>query len=123
MTVVKRWLPVALMCLFIYVSSSLPGAKVSDVGSVDVFSHKVAHLFLYFLLCLCFFRATKQIIMAVVLTVLYGITDEYHQLFVITRSGSYMDVFVDTVGALISGVVLWKFYQNLPQKLKNWLEE
>lgn len=119
----KRWLPVVLLCTFIFVSSSFPGAKFSEVKSVDIFVHKTAHLALFFMLTVTFYRAVKSVGLSVGLTILYGISDEIHQQFVPTRSGVIADVVVDAVAALLAGLVLWKFYQNLPYKLKNWLEE
>lgn len=123
MITVKRWLPALLLCTLIFVSSSLPGATVSAVRSVDISAHKFTHFVLYSLLCLCFYRATKNIFVSVLLTFLYGISDEFHQLFVPTRSGSYIDVFVDLFGGIFGGIVLWRFYANLPKKLRTWLEE
>lgn len=123
MTTLKRWLPVVFLCILIFTLSALPGAKVSDVGSVDFSAHKSAHLFLFFLLTITFYRATKNVVFSVILTILYGATDEFHQLFVATREGSIMDLLFDSFGALVAGGILWKFYQNLPKKLRNWLEE
>lgn len=119
----KTWLPAILLMALIFVFSSLPGANVSANGNVDYLSHKLVHVFLYAVLCLSLYRATKNIVLAVVLTILYGITDEYHQTFVPTRMGSYKDVIADTLGALITGILLWKYYLKLPKQLKNWLAE
>ncbi|MCA9308440.1 MAG: VanZ family protein [Patescibacteria group bacterium] len=119
----KTWLPAILLMALIFVFSSLPGATVSANGDVDYLSHKLVHVFLYAVLCLSLYRATKNIVLAMVLTILYGITDEYHQTFVPTRMGSYKDVIADTLGALITGILLWKYYLKLPKQLKNWLAE
>lgn len=123
MLILKRWLPAIIMCLFIFVSSSLPGATVSVNGAVDWSAHKLAHFIIYFLLCLTFYRATKNISVSILLAAVYGITDEFHQTFVPTRSGSVNDLVVDSLAAISAGAVLWKLYPILPQKLKNWLSE
>ena len=121
--IIKRWLPAFLLCALIFVSSSLPGATVSEVRSVDISVHKLTHFVMYALLCLCFYRATKNIFISGLLAFLYGVSDEFHQLFVVTRSGNYTDVLVDFLGSMFGGVVLWRFYANLPKKLRTWLEE
>lgn len=111
------------MCLFIFTASSMPGATVSSNGSVDWSAHKIAHYLIYFTLTFTFFRATKSIPLSILLAVVYGITDELHQTFVPSRSGNVNDIAVDGFGALTAGVILWKYYLHLPQKLKTWLQE
>lgn len=123
MTMLKRWLPAILVCLLIFVLSSLPGATVSSNGDVDYTAHKAAHVVIYSVLCLTFYRATKSVPLAVLLTILYGFSDELHQSYVISRSGNVQDVFVDSSAALVTGFVLWKYYQFLPKPLQNWLRE
>jgi len=120
---VKRWLPAVIIMLFLFTSSSLPGASVSAVKSVDAFVHKVTHIIIYMLLCLTFYRATKNPFMSVLLTIIYGVFDEYHQLFTFTRSGNVIDIMVDSMSAFFIGLILWKFYLVLPKTLKNWLEQ
>ena len=119
----SRWLPALVVALFIFALSAQQGAVVSHVQVVDTFAHKFAHLFLYFLLCFCFYRATKNPLLSFLLTVLYGISDELHQMFVPTRAGTVTDIIVDTTAALFGAVMLWKYFQSLPKILKNWLLE
>lgn len=52
----------------------------------------------------------KFIFIAISLTSLYGITDEVHQLFVPTRTGTVFDWFADTLGAIIAGLCWLKFF-------------
>lgn len=40
-------------------------------------------------------------------TVIYGITDEFHQSFVEGRDASLFDVIVDAIGATVVVIVLW----------------
>ena len=111
------------MCALIFTLSSLGGASVSSNLGVDWVSHKTTHLFLYFILSMTFYRGSKNILVAVLLTSIYGISDEIHQLFVPTRSGNFFDILVDSAGGLFAGLVLWKLYAKMPEKLKLWLEE
>jgi VanZ family protein len=43
-------------------------------------------------------------ILALAITVLYGLTDEFHQIFVAGRTSKFEDVVADCVGGLIAGV-------------------
>ena len=121
MLIIKRWLPAAIVSALIFVFSSQSGASVSKIGLVDEIAHRLAHLAIYFVLCITFYRATKNVFLAFLLTLLYGISDEFHQFFVPTRSANATDIMVDGAAAALAGLILWKYFQNLPKKLKNWL--
>lgn len=123
MILLKRWLPSVILSLVIFTLSSQPGAVVSEVRVVDVVSHKTAHVVLYFLLYLSFFRAVKRAGFAALLTIIYGVTDELHQQLVPTRAGTVADIIVDAIAALSAWMFLWKYFQSLPTKLKDWLLE
>lgn len=120
--ILKRWLPTVLLCILIFAASSTPGAKVSDDFAVDFGVHKAVHLVLYSLLFFCFYRGSKNILVASLLAILYGISDEFHQTFVPSRQGSALDVLVDAFAVLISALVLWKYSHKLPNKLLDWLK-
>ena len=101
-----RWLPVIGMMAVIFFFSSRPvPASVSWVP--DWISHPAAFGALAWL----FARAREKrgpmaVLAAVVFCVLYGVTDEYHQSFVPTRTPDVWDVVKDAVGALV-GSALW----------------
>ena len=122
MRIIRRWFPVILICGLIFYSSARRGTAVSEVYLWNYIINKAAHIFIYFLLCFSFYRGTKSASSAVLLTVFYGITDEFHQQFIPTRTGQLSDVIIDAVAAITAGLILWTFYQDLPKKLKNWLE-
>jgi VanZ family protein len=72
---------------------------------------KIAHMFEYAVLALLIFRILRQtekkhiywdIAWVFIFTVLYAISDEYHQTFIPGRVGIYTDVLIDSVGALVS---------------------
>ena len=121
MKILVRWAPAIVVCVIIFLSSAQHGTVISQSYLWNYAANKAAHIFLYFILCFAFDRGTKNVLSAVVLTVLYGISDELHQQFVPTRSGQLTDVLIDAVAAGTAGLILWTFYQDLPKKLKNWL--
>lgn len=96
--------------------------KISQDYQVDRSSRKMVHFIIYGALCLSFYRATGSLPLSVILSGLYGLFDEYHQLFTPLRSGKMTDVVIDLLGALSAALILWRFYPHLPQKLKTWLK-
>lgn len=53
-------------------------------------------------------RGKVQAQRALMVTVLYACTDEFHQLFVPGRAGMVTDVIIDSIGAALITAVLWK---------------
>jgi VanZ family protein len=106
------WTPVAAWCLLIFIFSSIP-----NLGSgleYDFFLRKAAHMGEYAVLFLLLRRAFRGTFpsgawscWAIALSVLYAMTDEYHQSFVPGRCGRWSDVGIDAAGAALGGV--WKF--------------
>ena len=104
------WGPVcAYAALIFYVSSQ--SHPEEQVPFVTFFSDKVVHAVEYALLgalCCRAFQANQReawrrqaILLAIVLTSLYGISDEIHQAFVPFRESSVFDWIADTVGAAV----------------------
>lgn len=120
---IKRWLPAVVWCFFIFVLSSLPGADFSTESGTDFYIRKTLHVVEYSILCWTFYRGTKNILYSIVLSILVAVSDELHQNFVPTRTGKLSDVLIDSSAIMFAGVILWRFYQNLPAKLKTWLSE
>lgn len=74
---------------------------------------KSAHMFSYFILSILSFimvythkgNINLSIKYSFVISILYAISDEIHQLFIPGRSGMVQDVFIDGIGAVI-GIIL-----------------
>lgn len=49
------------------------------------------------------------LLIALVLSIVFAITDEYHQTFVAGRTGQIMDVIIDSIGAIV-GLILYTTY-------------
>ncbi len=105
---VDPWLwPVLLMALIFALSAQRDLS--SGLGILDLVGRKVVHAGLYGLLCWLWFRALDAQLSsgratgsALAISVLYAATDEYHQSFVAGRVGSFLDVAIDTAGALVA---------------------
>jgi len=105
----------------IFILSSQPSEVVNSTVARTEPVQKIGHLILFTTLCLTYFKATKSIKKSILLTLIYAFFDEFRQSFTPGRSSSFSDIFVDMIGASISGIFLWKILPNLPEKLKNLL--
>jgi VanZ family protein len=103
--------PIALMGL-IFALSAQPDLS-SGLGTWDLVLRKIAHAGIYALLCLLWWRALRglgaddgrAIGGALIVSVAYAVSDEWHQSFVDGRHGSPVDVLIDSAGA--SAAALW----------------
>lgn len=85
-----------------------------EIPSIHL-SDKVLHLLMYMGLGFFFVRAfrpgvrgwstLKILVIAMVGSLAYGMTDEFHQQFVPTRSPEWGDLMMDATGGLIGGIV------------------
>jgi len=138
---VKYWLVIVLWFALIFVASGdtksaqrssriigplmhwlFPEMPEETIGLVVLFARKCAHLTVYSVLALLYWRAFRKPVKndtrpwswtearnAVIGVVLYAITDELHQAFVPTRQGSVLDVFIDTAGGAMGLLALWAY--------------
>ena len=74
---------------------------------------KGAHMFLFCVLGILFFGSAyngdnilKYVFIALLLAFLYACSDEYHQTFVVGRSGQFKDVLIDFSGAFIGVLIV-----------------
>src|SRR4051794_24459230 len=100
--------PLALMALIFFLSAQ-PDLS-TGLGGWDTVLRKGAHMTVYGLLSLAWWRALGfgSPWPAVAITLLYAVTDEWHQTFVEGRSGRPLDVAIDAAGvALAMLAVRW----------------
>ena len=98
----------------IFVLSNQPGLAVSDDRGVDLPLRHLAHVVVYAALtvfvgwALAGARSPSRRVTAAaaVLALLYGVSDEWHQTFVPSRSGRPEDLVWDGIGVLIGAAVL-----------------
>jgi VanZ family protein len=113
----RFWLPVMVLCAAIFVQSAFPSpAVLPRWPHSDKFLHAGVYGLLAALLCRALNssgRARRKSLWvwtgAVVLTTLYGLSDEWHQSFVIYRTADPLDLLADMVGAVIGAWGWLKF--------------
>ena len=121
MTKYHRWIPSLVIMLVIFVSSSIPGQTINAIGLGKEAYHVNGHFILFLILCFANYKATKNILVSILFTILYAFADEFHQTLTPFRSASFFDIYIDTFAAFIAGVILWKLQHILPKKLVTWL--
>jgi VanZ family protein len=107
---IKRWLPAIVMMGVIFGFSSITGKEMPFFGLWDLIIKKGAHMLGYGLLASALWYAQgfdkRRWWVAFVLAVLYAITDEFHQSFILGRHPSWVDAFViDGCGAALGLVI------------------
>jgi len=106
------WAPVAAYMGIIFVLSSGPSLPLPPMTT-----DKTAHTSVYAGLSILLVRAfagglprritLETALLAIGATIAYGVSDEWHQLFVVGRMADRADVLADAVGALIGAGVCW----------------
>lgn len=115
------WLLVLAWVLVIYYATASPpfassntrqviahllGLQGVSLKIVDFVIRKWAHLVVFAMLALMFYRALSPSRLAFpcawLLTTLYGALDEWHQTHVHGRTGSLQDVMIDSAGAFLA---------------------
>ncbi len=124
--IIFYWLPPILWMSLIFMMSTRQSISVSEVTAVNFIFFKSLHIIEYAILFFLLFRAfhtastvslQQAFYLSLILSILYGVSDEMHQTFVPTRGGSPRDVIIDTIGILLCFMYT---KSNLP-KLKRLL--
>jgi hypothetical protein len=110
-----RWLPALAWMAVIFTLSSISGLRVSDQAEVDRPIRGLAHMAAYGLLAglllyaICGRRRPRgrDVVVAVLLAIAYGVTDELHQAVVPGRTGRIDDLVIDALGALVGAAGAW----------------
>ena len=105
----KFWFPAFVWMGLIFWASSFHTLRASPINWQDFIIRKAAHFLEYTILFFLFFRGFKNttkltliraLLFSFICSVLYAISDEFHQTLVDGRSGMVRDVVIDTIGVL-----------------------
>ncbi len=104
-----RWVPAMLMMGIIFLASSTPASHLPYFGAIDLLVKKGGHAIGYALLGLAYFYAMPgrlsipyRAVMALLMAILFSLSDEFHQSFVEGRTSTLRDVLIDTGGATLA---------------------
>ena len=121
----RVWGPaVAMMAVIFIVSSTSNPPPTTAIGIPDVGAHAIAYSVLAMFVLRGFAAAQWDgvtivtALAALMLTVGYGISDEWHQSFVPGRTSEMRDIVADAIGAVIGvgGVLVWGIVLNKRNK-------
>lgn len=102
----------------IFYFSSQPDLKSDLPSTWDFIFRKIAHVSEYFVLCYLWYRALRaqnisvmrSLFVAIIASIIYAVTDEWHQSFVTNRHAGAIDIVIDSIGVFSAGVML--FYRE-----------
>ncbi|MFH1638037.1 MAG: VanZ family protein [Candidatus Woesearchaeota archaeon] len=104
--------PVVFYMAFIFYMSSLAGTSMGGPALFNI--DKAYHIVEYFVLSLLLLRlmlhhnVKNPYLYAILLASMYGITDEFHQLFVPGRHFNIYDILANVIGASLVLFKRWK---------------
>ncbi len=116
---IRYWLPVVVLCAAIFIQSSYPSP---DRLPSFAFSDKLLHALVYGVLGALIYRALNAtnrwcgrvrwlFWASLSASVLYGISDEWHQSFVAERHADAADLIADAVGSVIGSAVYARLHR------------
>lgn len=129
MRYLKYWTPAILYMALIFAISSLEQPPLPmpkfELLSIDKLYHFIEYGILSVLLTIALINVppkwlpTNWIwVTAVLISILYGASDEWHQTFVPGRFATFSDFVSDVIGAIV-GVVAVYFYHRKQNKKRN----
>jgi VanZ family protein len=114
-----RWMPALAVMAVIFALSSLPAASIPQFGNLDVLVKKGGHALGYGLLGLAYYYALPprlthgyRWVLALLMAILFSLSDEYHQSFVEGRGSTITDVGIDTAGACLALLLGGRYLSN-----------
>jgi hypothetical protein len=114
----KYWAPVIIYAGFIFYVSSIPVPAVNiDLSILHVPMFLVlSYLVARALSCGSRFGKRKAILAAIAVTAVYGVIDEFHQLYVPSRTFSLLDMGFDFLGGCL--IVFKAWWEKLFEKVR-----
>ena len=127
-TVIQLWVPPLIWGAVIFLFSARAVTPASQIYWKDFVIKKTAHVIEYAILAVLLYRALKESgvgkynagLIAILIAVVYGATDELHQSFTPGREPRVRDVFFDTIGSVLAIYWLWNWLPKAPKRLKTW---
>ena len=117
-TWLNLWLPVIVWAGLIFYLSSIPDLRSPFNEFWDTVLRKIAHMAEFCILFLLLFRALdnlskkRKIFWALLFSILYAFSDEWHQKFVFGRVSSLIDISIDSFGAIIGCIIRIKNFRK-----------
>ena len=118
---VKWWVPVLVWMIVIFIGSSIGNVPRVGGKTTDGLVHRAAHVAEFAVLGVLVLRALRrdqaltkrEIVITLMVTAIYGASDEFHQRFTPGRSSEGLSVVFDVAGGVI-GLGLYRWWIKRP---------
>lgn len=124
--IIKYYFPALILMGIIFYLSSIPDLNMGTSNvTFEVLIRKFGHFLEYSVLFWFFWRICylslnlfdrDAVIISLILTLLFAISDEFHQTFVLGRSGRFIDVVFDFLSALFAAQIIAIFVSGKIKK-------
>lgn len=112
----RYWLPVILWAGVIFYFSAIPDLQIKEFGAWDTILRKLAHAAEYGVLAYLTLRLglrqekrkVTTLLIILIFCALYAWSDEWHQSFVEGRVFSVFDILIDSLGAIVLGLLYFR---------------
>jgi VanZ family protein len=118
-----RWIPSLILMGAIFILSGQPASRLPVFGEYDLLIKKLGHATGYAMLGLAYYFALPprlkvgyRWMLALLMAILFALSDEFHQSFVEGRNSSLTDVMIDTAGAAFALTLGGYFSSNSNSK-------
>lgn len=127
--IIDLWLPPVFWALVIFKFSSGSVPKASESFWVDFVIKKIGHIILFATLAVLIYRGLigsgikrgKAAIIALIFSLFYGISDEFHQIYTQGREARVRDVIIDGIGSGLTLFLVNKFFARFPKRVRDIL--
>lgn len=113
-----KFIPAIVCMIIIFILSSMTGSELKKVFPF-IPDFNWGHLAAYFILTLTYYYAFNHwlskpriFFIIIIVSLIYGITDEFHQYFVPSRVPDVNDLIADVVGASIASFILFLIWKR-----------
>lgn len=119
------WLPFLIWAVVIFSFSSKQVPSASEFFWKDFIVKKTAHIIEYAIMTALLYRGflsahidrKKAGYYSIIFALVYGMTDEFHQLFTPGRTAKLRDVIIDTLGGTLSIYFIWYLLPKCPKRV------
>lgn len=126
---IKYWIPPIFYAGLIFFISSRPSINIGpELPHIDKLYHALIYCVFALLLWRAFYYASpasfqkRAIFFALIFTILFGMSDEWHQFYVSFRHADVLDLLFDTAGASLA-LISVSWWNNGQKKGKNHLDQ
>jgi len=107
---IKYWIPAILFMATIFLLSSRPAPEelkhfpiIAKLKLVHIIEYGILYLLVrYAIKRTTSYNKLEMFYLALMITILYGLTDEFHQIYVVSRTAKLEDAIANGVGGLLA---------------------